>query len=45
MLEEEQLWLELCLDAGLAYDEYIKQPMWIIEAHIARYFAERSRSK
>lgn len=39
------MWLELCLDAGLSYQEYIKQPDWIIDAHAERYIAERSSSK
>lgn len=39
------IWLELVLDAGIPYQEYIKQPDWIIEAHLERYFAKGSSSK
>jgi hypothetical protein len=37
------VWLELCLDAGIPYQEYIKQPLWIIETHRERFYAKGSK--
>lgn len=34
------MWLELVLDSGIPYHEYIKQPYWLIEAHIERFYAK-----
>jgi len=33
------IWLELCLQAGLSYEEYIRQPLWVIETHWLRFLA------
>lgn len=44
-MEDEQIWIELVLDAGIPYDEYIKQPMPLIEAHVARLFARGASTK
>lgn len=33
--------LELVLNSGLSYDEYMSQPQWFIEAHAIRFLAEK----
>lgn len=35
----EMIWVELCRDQGISYEEYIKQPLWFIETHFMRYMA------
>jgi len=38
-LTEEMVLVELAIDQGIPYEEYIKQPLWFIETHRERMYA------